>query len=187
MLVRNVALRIQDLILLRIQDLILLRIMHSYSRPCMLRRSVAVDRLARFGKTALLVLGLALLLMGTANCGSDARESAVKWLYDREEAFVKAEHEDKPLMINFYSDMCPACDYLDSRTFSDEELGAFVNNNLIPLKSNVGVSSLHSRYGIPSVPTVVLASSEGTEMGRIVGYKAHDKFYREMQAVLARW
>lgn len=148
-----------------------------------------MDRFTRFGKTALLVSVLALLLINAASCSSkdDAGESTVNWLYDWQEAFIKAEKENKPLMINFYGDRCPGCTYLDSRTFSDEELSAFLNDSFVPLKSNVGKSSLHENYHIQILPTVVFASPQGTEIARLVGYRGPDKFEQEAQVVLSWW
>jgi len=148
-------------------------------------RIAGAYRLAALGIAALLVL----LIAGAAACGSNgnAGGAAVAWLQDVEEAFLKAETENKPLMINFFSNTCPACDYLDSRTFSDQELGAFVNSNFVPLKSNVSESSLHNNYGVPALPTTLLADPSGTEMGRIVGYVDAGRFYQEVQAILKRW
>lgn len=148
-----------------------------------------MDTFTRFGKTALLVSVLALLLINAASCSTkdDAGESTVDWLYDWEEAFSKAKREDQPLMINFYGDRCPACTHLDSTTFSDEELSAFLNDSFVPLKSNVGKSSLHGNYHIEALPTVVFASPQGTEIARLVGYRGPDKFEQEARVMLSWW
>ena len=91
------------------------------------------------------------------------------------------------MMINFYTDICPACRKLDQDTFADVTVGAYINANFVPLKSNLGKSDLHRQYGIPAVPITVFATPEGREIGRIIGYRPPDVFYQGATTVLAYW
>ena len=116
-----------------------------------------MDKFAKFGKAALLLVVLALILITAANCDAEKdepSESKINWLYDWDEALDKAKDENKLIMIDFYSDWCIPCKQLDSETFSDEELSAFLNDNFICLKSNVDEDSLHENYGIPYLPVL---------------------------------
>jgi thiol:disulfide interchange protein len=148
-----------------------------------------MDKLIRLGIPILLVLVLALLL-SAANCNirqGETSESKVNWLYDWNEALGKAQNEDKPIMIDFYADWCVPCKRLDSDTYSDEALSAFLNDNFVSLKSNVDKSNLGGNYGITAIPTVVFVSPEGTEIGRRVGYRTPAQFYQDAQAILSQW
>jgi len=146
-----------------------------------------MDKAIRLGKTALLIVVLALLLISAANCTTKKDESAVNWLYDWNEALDKAQNENKPIMIDFYSDRCPPCKRLDSDTYSDENLSAFLNNNFISLKSNVEKSDLYRDYGVPGFPTIIFTLPDGTAIGGIVGYRPPDQFYQYTQEVLDWW
>jgi thiol:disulfide interchange protein DsbD len=155
---------------------------------------VFVDSLLRFAKAALLILLLALLVGGAAGCviGGGGGESKVNWVYSLDEALSAAQSDNKPVMIDFYADWCSPCRKMDSNTYSDDVLGAFINENFVPLKVNVDKSNLSGVYKIQSIPQVVFLSPEGTEIGekkeyRIVGYLPPDSFQGRLQAVLDVW
>ena len=139
---------------------------------------------------AALALLLVLLAVATAGCstaGGGGAVAGVQWSYDWTEASSRAQAENKVIMINFYTDMCPACRMLDRNTFADSELGNFLNESFIPLKSNAGKTNLHARYGIPAVPTTVFATPEGNEIARMVGYRPPDQFHQGATEVLNAW
>ncbi len=149
-----------------------------------------MDRLARFWKVALLVALVALLLISAAGCviSSGGAESKVNWLYNTDDALSRAQSENKPIMIDFYADWCTWCKRLDSDTYSDDNLSAFLNESFICLKSNTQKSDLYGRYGITALPTIVFLSPQGTEIGeRIPGYQPPAQFYQSVQAVLSQW
>jgi thiol:disulfide interchange protein len=150
-----------------------------------------VDCVAKSVKIVLLVGLLALLLGGAASCISRGEaESKVDWLYSMDEALSEAQSDNKPVMIDFYGDWCPPCKEMDRNTYSDDELGAFVNDNFVPLKVDVNKSNLHSTYGIEKIPQVVFLSPQGSEIDkglRILGYWPPDAFHQELQAVLDAW
>ena len=147
-----------------------------------------MNKSIRINKTTLLpVILLALLIFTAVNCSSkngSTSESVVNWLYDCNEALNKAQNENKPIMIDFYTDICPACDKLDSDTYSDNELGTFLNDNFVCLKSDANNSNLSQEYSISVVPTIVFTSSDGTEFGRFSGYKSPNEFYQYAQEML---
>jgi thiol:disulfide interchange protein len=149
-----------------------------------------MGKLNKLAKTVLLVVMLALFLIGAANCvirEGETSESKVNWLYDWNEALSKAQNEDKPIMIDFYADWCVPCKRLDSDTYSDEALSAFLNDNFVSLKSNIAKSDLCANYDITAIPTIVFVSPEGTEIGRRVGYRTPAQFYQDVQAILSQW
>ncbi len=143
-------------------------------------------------KAAALTLVIALLVavgIGTVGCSTAEGKGKVKWLNDWTEALSRAQDQNKPMVIYFYTDMCPACLRLEQNAFSDDELSAFLNKNFICLESNAGRSTLHARYGIDgTVPTTVFSASDGYqkkyELARIVGAAPADHFYQVALAAL---
>ncbi|MDY6911750.1 MAG: thioredoxin family protein, partial [Chloroflexota bacterium] len=75
-------------------------------------------------------------------------DEGINWINDWDEALNRAQTENKPMMINFYTDTCPACVKLDNDTFTDEKLANLVNENFINVKSNAGRTPLHANYGL---------------------------------------
>ena len=151
-----------------------------------------MDGVTRFMKVVLLMLLLGLLLGSAGGCTSECGESKVDWVYTLDEALSTAQSDNQLVMIDFYADWCPPCKKMDCETYSDSELGAFVNDNFVPLKVNVDKSNLGSVNGVVYLPTVLFLSPEGSEIGEhkeywIVGYRAPDAFHQELQAALHAW
>jgi len=112
---------------------------------------------------------------------------SIQWIRDWAEALRTAEVENKPIMVNFYTDVCPACKKLDQYTFTDAAVIALVNERFIPVKSNAGKSSLYQEYGIGGVPTTVFTRPNGEEIGRIIGYYPAEIFRQGMEEAWNLW
>ncbi len=118
--------------------------------------------------------------------GSDSCKEIV-WISDWNKAISTAQNENKPILINFYTDVCPACRALEKNTFSDEEVISSLCKNFVTVKSNAGKSGLHANYGISGVPTTIFAWSDGEEMGRIIGAYPPESFLDGISQALEYW
>lgn len=96
-----------------------------------------------------------------------------------QEALDKAKAEKKPIMIDFYTDWCKWCDTLDVYTYSDAKVTDYVQKNLIPYKIDAekgeGVD-LAKKYKVQGYPSILLISSSGEEIDRLVGYMPPKEF-----------
>jgi thioredoxin-related protein len=142
-----------------------------------------VGRLRKWPRVSLVVLAVALVLAGLVGCRSSV-ETKVNFLRDWEVAKEQAASDNKPIMINFYSSACPACKQLDTYTFSSDEVSAFINEHLVPIKRNTLTSRLHQSYSIKYVPTTVFTDASGKEIDRIVGYLPPAEFQDKMKSIL---
>jgi thioredoxin-related protein len=133
-----------------------------------------------------LVLSLmAVLLAGPVGCRSSV-ETKVTFLRDWDAAKEQAASDNKPIMINFYTDTWPWCTRLDADTFSDDEVSSYINEKLVAVKSNAGKSTLHKQYlTTTAVPQTVYTDASGAKIGVIVGYKPPAQFMEQMQSILA--
>jgi thioredoxin-related protein len=118
----------------------------------------------------------ALIIAMLAAVGVNA-QSEIEW-HDQGGMQI-AKSQNKPTMILFSSDRCPACaklaeEFVDTRVIN-------MSNNFVPI---VGSSVLDRQYGIRYVPTLVFTNSQGMEVHRIVGYRDADTLMQEMQKVL---
>lgn len=64
-----------------------------------------------------------------------------------DEALSKAQSENKPVMVDFYTDWCNPCRQMDKYTYSDDVVSPLLNENFIFLKVNVDKSNLDGRFG----------------------------------------
>jgi thioredoxin-related protein len=118
----------------------------------------------------------ALIIAMVAAVGVNA-QSEIAW-HDQGGMQI-AKSQNKPTMILFYGDRCPACaklaeEFVDTRVIN-------MSNNFVPI---VGSSVLDRQYGIRYVPTLVFTNSQGMEVHRIVGYRDADTLMQEMQMAL---
>jgi thiol:disulfide interchange protein len=147
-------------------------------------------------RAAIVVIVLALVAGCALGCSAgesseSSKSEGIEWLTDWTQALEKAQSENKPLAIYFYTDVCPSCRKVEKSVFSDAEVGDFFNDSFVPLKSNAGRSTLYQRYGISAVPAVVFSSPEGydgaNELARIIGDRPAADFVEVGRTVLDHW
>jgi thiol:disulfide interchange protein len=121
---------------------------------------------------AVVIAGIAI-----AGCGAPAGDNAPAephsgWIEnDLEAASAAAEEEGKPLLIDLYADWCGPCRTLSEQYFPSDELQP-VLEHFVLVKIDIDSESggpVADRYGVSSIPTVIIAEADGTEIQRIVG------------------
>jgi thiol:disulfide interchange protein len=151
-------------------------------------------------KAIILTLVLSLAVIAVAGCDPtgivgdavvDGNNESIRWLTDHEEAIEQAQAQNKPILVNFYTDACPYCRLLDQQTYTDKELIEFLNTNFINLRDYAGRSPLYRVYGVWSVPTTLFNTPDGYhERYKISSYKGFmspEVFYERAQAALDMW
>ncbi len=118
-----------------------------------------------------------------------ASAAEVKFLYGPfTEALQKASAEKKLVFIDFTTDWCRWCDTLDVRTYSDSSVAALMQARLIPIKIDAekgeGID-LAKRLGVHAYPTMVVVSTDGEEVDRLIGYMPPEKFIPALSELLA--
>jgi thioredoxin-related protein len=95
------------------------------------------------------------------------------------DVLTKAATENKPIMIDFFTDWCRWCDTLDAKTYSDPKVGEFIKGHVIPYKIDAekgeGID-LAKKYGVRAFPTVLLIKVSGEEIDRLLGYMPPKEF-----------
>lgn len=107
------------------------------------------------------------------------------FLIDTNEAFLRAKHEHKPILISFYGIWCPPCNELEESVFeSSAFLRASKNFILLKIDADAPTSwSIKDRFRVGGYPTVIFVSESGREIYRIVGYRPPREFLRTMSWV----
>ena len=107
--------------------------------------------------------------------------------YSYAQAKQKAEQEHKPLLIDFTASWCPPCKKMESSTWTDDTLQAWIKENAIAIQIDVDDDKkTTSALKVSAMPTLVLFSGEGTsELGRQVGYMNASELLRWLKGAQA--
>lgn len=106
------------------------------------------------------LISIILLLFACSTLGAQVRftPSSIS------QACEVAATEGKLIMVDLYADWCGPCKIVDRKVFSDSEVGRYVNSRFIALKFDIDDepgSSVVRRYGIRSVPRILIFSADG--------------------------
>jgi thiol:disulfide interchange protein len=142
----------------------------------------------RFAATVLLALAVATVLM-LGSCGKEPERQAttggVSWLLSIDEARAQAAKQDRPIMIDVYTDWCGWCKRLDSETYIDKDVVAKAGE-FVSLKLDGDANrSFISDYRVGGFPTILFIDAGGRELHRVKGYRKAPEFIREMDMALA--
>lgn len=88
----------------------------------------------------------------------------IPWRADYESALAESRQTGKPVLIDFTAGWCPPCQVMLHDVWPDERVRQAVEKHAIPLMIDVDDSATHSlqvRYGIDSIPTILLVDGEG--------------------------
>lgn len=89
-----------------------------------------------------------------------------------EKVLAMAQEEQKPVFVDFYTDWCAPCKWMDKDAFQNESAARYFNKNMISIKLNAeegeGVE-LSEKFNIKAVPTLIYLRPNGTEIERHIG------------------
>ena len=89
-----------------------------------------------------------------------------------DEALREAKKQNKLVFIDVYATWCGPCKYLTANVFTDDDLGAYMNEHFISLKLDGEKGdglSLMGKHQLNSYPTMLFMNSEGEVLKKIVG------------------
>ena len=111
----------------------------------------------------------------------------VRWNDGLEAAMSRAERQGTPVLVNFYADWCVWCKRLESTTFADRQVASLLAAEVIPVRLDVDGDGrdLSREMGVSGLPTTVVLSPDGREVGRINGYQPPAAFREQLSSILA--
>lgn len=130
-----------------------------------------------FGTLAAALVTAALALPTPARAGEEP--ASLHW-HPLGEAEVLADREGKPILYFFTADWCAPCHHLKRHLFSDPEKASRIAEEFVAVEvqdtrvekgSNLPeVDEVMQRYRVTSLPTLVVALPDGSEVGQHRGY-----------------
>lgn len=96
-----------------------------------------------------------------------------KWYTDFNSAISAADNNNQNIFAVFTADRCFACRKLDSETLSNFNVQQKLSQNYINLKINIDTNpQLSRKYGIFTIPTLLILDSKGEELERLEGFQS---------------
>ncbi len=105
----------------------------------------------------------------------------IQWETDFDSAMRRARLENKPIMVDFYTDWCGVCKMLDREVLPDKNVIA-ESRNWISIKINAEKRpDVAGAYGVTGYPTLVFAAKSGKPLSILPGFAAAPEFVQIMK------
>lgn len=111
----------------------------------------------------------------------------IAWRDDFEAAMKAAKAQNKPVMIDFYTEWCGVCKMMDNQTYTAPEVAA-ESQKWIAIKVDAEKRpDLAGAYGVTGYPTIVWARPGGEPISILPGFAPPDEFTQMMQTARTKW
>ena len=105
------------------------------------------------------------------------------------QAQAKAKAEGKYIFLDCFASWCPPCKRMTNVEFVKKDAGNYFNNKFvniaIDMEKGEGVA-LSKKFSITNYPTFIIFSSEGKELGRIVGGDQINNFINKVESIVSK-
>jgi thiol:disulfide interchange protein len=136
------------------------------------------------GLLGLAGLTVALMAPDHTACAAPAASKGIVWNEGLAKGLALAKKQNKPALVDFYADWCSWCKRLDSDTYTDARV-IELSKRFVMIKVNTeNDRPTMIKYGVRSLPTIVITDPSGREVNRVTGYRPASSFLDEMQLAL---
>lgn len=98
-----------------------------------------------------------------------------------DQALAEAKKTNKVVFIDFYTTWCGPCKMLDRITFKDENVIKLLREKSVAIKIDAEKErDLAARYGVASYPSLLAVKPDGSEIGRVLGFREPKQFLVEV-------
>jgi thiol:disulfide interchange protein DsbD len=136
-----------------------------------------------------LLLGFGGFALTQANYVAKKKKAGIVWIKNVEEAFTVAAETGKPILADGWAEWCSSCKKMDVTTFADLEVADTLKKGWVLLKldlteSNDANDQMMQKFGIQSLPTLVMVPSNGdlNKKKKILGYTAKSDLLNELSS-----
>ena len=143
----------------------------------------------------IIMLGLAAFML-TRLLPSKAATDGFTVVYNASELnqqLLRAEHENKPAIVDYYAKWCRACKELEHKTLNNSDVRRKLKNFVLiradVSKNNSNTKKMQQRFGVFAPPTIIFISANGKTLhaNTIYGFVNAKKFTRSIDnAITAR-
>jgi thioredoxin-related protein len=116
------------------------------------------------------IIGLALVLFFGAITSEAFAAGSINW-HSYQDGVALGKQRNKKVFVNFFADWCTYCKQMDSETFADSAVGAFLNKNFIPVRVDADrEAQLASEYHVQGLPVSTFIGENGVLIGSQPGF-----------------
>ena len=107
----------------------------------------------------------------------------IDWVQDLPTAEAAAAG-GKPMLLDFMTEWCPACEQMKRTTWADRATAAAVADRTVPVRVDCDRhKDLEQKYAIQVLPTLMLVAADGRELRRVEGFQTTDGVCRLLNRV----
>jgi thioredoxin-related protein len=107
---------------------------------------------------------------------------------DWQKARTRASGENKLLLVDFYTDWCTWCKVMDTTTFRDSSVAAFINEHFVPLsidaEKGLGIT-VAMKYRVNAYPSYGYFTGDGRLIMKSLGYVPPAEYLKILGEVIA--
>ena len=116
-----------------------------------------------------------LFIFGGVASGAASSEN-IRW-YSYEEGRIRGEAEDKKILLSFYADWCAYCKKMETETFKNPSIQAYLDENFITVRVNSDKETKLAReFEVRGLPTTWFITANGEKIGSRPGFVSAREF-----------
>ncbi|MDP6722670.1 MAG: DUF255 domain-containing protein, partial [Pirellulaceae bacterium] len=126
------------------------------------------------------------LVCGLLIVCADASYAQIRWQTNIDEARQMAAHQNRLVLLHFWSDDCPPCRIVDRKVFTRSDVVRSIHANYIPVKIHAKRShAVAEQYKVRGWPTDVFITPDGKELKRSVSSQDPNRYIALVDAIAA--
>lgn len=126
--------------------------------------------------------------------GRATADSGLIWNQFSEEKLAQARKNGRAIIVDFSADWCGACHELDEKTYTDDDVKEFAEQNKFTLlkvdatQSTPEITELSRKHGVVGLPTILFYGSSGNALSdlTLTGFEEPTKFLARMREAVGR-
>ncbi len=116
-------------------------------------------------------------------CPPLAANPGVNW-HSFQSGMKKITDENKKGFLHFYTDRCKYCKLMNQKTFTDEAVIAFLNQNFVPIRVDASAQrEIAKKYGVYRFPNSWFIAEDQSGIGKRPGFIPADTLLRMLQYI----
>ncbi|MBU1087568.1 MAG: thioredoxin family protein [Candidatus Omnitrophica bacterium] len=130
------------------------------------------------------ILAGLLFIIGCTQPQAEILESKLNWIRDIDVAQEMAKSENKPILIDFYTEWCGWCKRLDKDTYADPQVQERLNQFICVKIDAEKNKDIAKQYKINGFPSTVFLKSSGQLIEVVPGYLPPKEFLKLLGVML---